>query len=117
MVGLLVLGSLTKAAASGLETGLIEMQDFAEGTSSRSTNWVHGGLRYLKRFDWRGGLRCGFGSAVVQQIAPHVPKPDPMLLPVYEEEGATFRPLPSQSGYGPLRPLGRCQRHLLPTRS
>ncbi|WP_316396721.1 hypothetical protein, partial [Enterococcus faecium] len=32
-------------------TGLIEMQDFAEGTSSRSTKLVHGGIRYLKTFD------------------------------------------------------------------
>ena len=44
-------GVALQAAASGLETGLIEMQDFAEGTSSRSTKLVHGGLRYLKQFD------------------------------------------------------------------
>ncbi len=43
-------GVALQAAASGLETGLIEMQDFAEGTSSRSTKLVHGGLRYLKQF-------------------------------------------------------------------
>ena len=35
-------GVALQAAASGLETGLIEMQDFAEGTSSRSTKLVHG---------------------------------------------------------------------------
>ena len=40
-------GVALQAAASGLETGLIEMQDFAEGTSSRSTKLVHVGLRYL----------------------------------------------------------------------
>jgi len=33
-------GVALQAAASGLETGLIEMQDFAEGTSSRSTKWI-----------------------------------------------------------------------------
>ena len=44
-------GVALQAAASGLETGLIEMQDFAEGTSSRSTKLVHGGMRYLKQFD------------------------------------------------------------------
>ena len=44
-------GVALQAAASGLDTGLIEMQDFAEGTSSRSTKLVHGGLRYLKQFD------------------------------------------------------------------
>ena len=50
-------GVALQAAASGLETGLIEMQDFAEGTSSRSTKLVHGGLRYLKQFGIRYGIR------------------------------------------------------------
>ena len=83
-------GVALQAAASGLETGLIEMQDFAEGTSSRSTKLVHGGLRYLKQFDVEVVSDTVSERAVVQQIAPHIPKPDPMLLPVYEEEGATF---------------------------
>ena len=86
------------------------MQDFAEGTSSRSTKLVHGGLRYLKQFDVEVVSDTVSERAVVQQIAPHIPKPDPMLLPVYEE-GRYLQPLPSQSGYGPLRPLGRCQQH------
>ena len=83
-------GVALQAAASGLETGLIEMQDFAEGTSSRSTKLVHGGLRYLKQFDVEVVSDTVSERAVVQQIAPHIPKPDPMLLPVYEEDGATF---------------------------
>lgn len=37
-------GVALQAAASGLDTGLIEMQDFAQGTSSRSTKLVHGGF-------------------------------------------------------------------------
>ena len=41
-------GIALQAAASGIKTALIEMQDFAEGTSSRSTKLVHGGIRYLK---------------------------------------------------------------------
>ncbi|CIS85289.1 glycerol-3-phosphate dehydrogenase%2C truncation [Streptococcus pneumoniae] len=83
-------GVALQAAASGLETGLIEMQDFAEGTSSRSTKLVHGGLRYLKQFDVEVVSDTVSERAVVQQIAPHIPKPDPMLLPVYDEDGATF---------------------------
>lgn len=83
-------GVALQAAASGLETGLIEMQDFAEGTSSRSTKLVHGGLRYLKQFDVEVVSDTVSERAVVQQIAPHIPKPDPMLLPVYDEKGATF---------------------------
>lgn len=83
-------GVALQAAASGLETGLIEMQDFAEGTSSRSTKLVHGGLRYLKQFDVEVVSDTVSERAVVQQIAPHIPKPDPMLLPVYDEPGSTF---------------------------
>ena len=44
-------GVALQAAASGLATSLIEMQDFPEGTSSCSTKLVHGSLRYLKQFD------------------------------------------------------------------
>ena len=83
-------GVALQAAASGMETGLIEMQDFAEGTSSRSTKLVHGGLRYLKQFDVEVVSDTVSERAVVQQIAPHIPKPDTMLLPVYDEEGSTF---------------------------
>ena len=83
-------GVALQAAASGMETGLIEMQDFAEGTSSRSTKLVHGGLRYLKQFDVEVVSDTVSERAVVQQIAPHIPKPDPMLWPVYDEEGSTF---------------------------
>lgn len=44
-------GIALDAATRGLKVGLAEMQDFAEGTSSRSTKLVHGGLRYLKQFE------------------------------------------------------------------
>ena len=44
-------GVALQAAASGLATSLIEMQDFPEGTSSCSTKLVHGSLCYLKQFD------------------------------------------------------------------
>ncbi len=82
-------GVALQAAASGIKTGLIEMQDFAEGTSSRSTKLVHGGIRYLKTFDVEVVADTVGERAVVQSIAPHIPKPDPMLLPIYEDEGTT----------------------------
>lgn len=85
-------GLALQSAASGLKTGLIEMQDFSEGTSSRSTKLVHGGIRYLKQFDVEVVNDTVGERAVVQQIAPHIPKPDPMLIPLYDEEGATFDP-------------------------
>src|SRR5699024_426805 len=47
------------------ETGLIEMQDFAAGTSSRSTKLIHGGLRYLKQFEIKEVAEIGKERAVV----------------------------------------------------
>ncbi|HCE13199.1 MAG TPA: alpha-glycerophosphate oxidase, partial [Enterococcus sp.] len=83
-------GVAVQTAATGMQTILLEMQDFAEGTSSRSTKLVHGGIRYLKTFDVEVVADTVRERAIVQQIAPHIPKPDPMLLPIYDEPGATF---------------------------
>lgn len=83
-------GVAIQAAASGLTTGLIEMQDFAEGTSSRSTKLVHGGIRYLKTFDVGVVNDTVKERAVVQGIAPHIPRPFPMLMPIYDEPEATY---------------------------
>ncbi|MGX7328495.1 type 1 glycerol-3-phosphate oxidase [Enterococcus bulliens] len=82
-------GLALQTAASGIKTGLLEMQDFAEGTSSRSTKLVHGGIRYLKTFDVEVVSDTVSERAVLQQIAPHIPKADPMLLPIYDDEGTT----------------------------
>lgn len=83
-------GVAIQASAMGMTNGLIEMQDFAEGTSSRSTKLVHGGIRYLKNFDVEVVSDTVKERAVVQGIAPHIPRPDPMLLPIYDEPGSTF---------------------------
>lgn len=83
-------GVAIQSAASGIKTGLIEMQDFAEGTSSRSTKLVHGGIRYLKTFDVGVVADTVSERAVVQGIAPHIPRPTPMLLPIYDEPEATY---------------------------
>ena len=83
-------GVALQASAAGMKTGLIEMQDFAEGTSSRSTKLVHGGIRYLKNFDVEVVSDTVTERAVVQGIAPHIPKPAPMLLPIYDEASSTF---------------------------
>lgn len=83
-------GVALQATASGLKTGLVEMQDFAEGTSSRSTKLVHGGIRYLKTFDVGVVADTVQERAVVQGIAPHIPRPFPMLLPIYDDPSSTF---------------------------
>lgn len=81
-------GIALDATTRGLNTALFEMQDFAAGTSSRSTKLVHGGLRYLKQFDVRTVAEVGKERAIVYENGPHVTKPEWMLLPLYR--GGTF---------------------------
>lgn len=81
-------GIALDAATRGLNTALFEMQDFAAGTSSRSTKLVHGGLRYLKQFDVKTVSEVGKERAIVYENGPHVTTPEWMLLPLYR--GGTF---------------------------
>lgn len=83
-------GLALQAGAKDLNAGLIEMQDFAAGTSSRSTKLVHGGLRYLKQFEVELVAEILKERKVISNNAPHIVQPEKMLLPVYEEEGASF---------------------------
>lgn len=75
-------GILLDARARGMKAGLVEMQDFAAGTSSRSTKLVHGGLRYLKQFEVGLVAEVGSERAIVYENAPHVTTPLWMILPI-----------------------------------
>jgi glycerol-3-phosphate dehydrogenase len=81
-------GIALDAATRGLSIGLVEMQDFASGTSSRSTKLVHGGLRYLKQLDVKVVAEVGKERAIVYENGPHVTSPEWMLLPFHQ--GGTF---------------------------
>jgi glycerol-3-phosphate dehydrogenase len=81
-------GIALDAQTRGLRTALVEMQDFAGGTSSRSTKLVHGGLRYLKQLEIGVVAEVGKERAIVYENGPHVTTPEWMLLPIYE--GGTF---------------------------
>ncbi|MDO7906388.1 FAD-dependent oxidoreductase [Paenibacillus sp. JX-17] len=81
-------GIALDAAARGLKVALVEMQDFAAGTSSRSTKLVHGGLRYLKQLEVGMVAEVGRERAVVYENGPHVTTPERMLLPFHQ--GGTF---------------------------
>jgi len=80
-------GIALDAASRGLKTALIEKNDFAFGTSSRSTKLVHGGLRYLKQLEFGLVREVGSERAVVHRLAPHLVIPEKMLLPLYEKRG------------------------------
>ena len=83
--GITGVGIALDATARGLKVALVEMQDFAAGTSSRSTKLVHGGLRYLKQFELKLVAEVGKERAIVHRIAPHITKPEAMLLPIVKD--------------------------------
>src|SRR5690625_4245328 len=63
------------AVTRGLKTAVVEMQDFAAGTSSRSTKLVHGGLRYLQQFQIKMVADVGKEREIVYENGPHVTTP------------------------------------------
>lgn len=105
-------GTALDAQIRGMNTGLIEMQDFASGTSSRSTKLVHGGLRYLKQFEINIVAEVGKERAIVYENAPHVTTPVWMLLPLIK--GGSFNKLSIKLGltaYDFLAKVKRSERH------
>ncbi|NRD67785.1 glycerol-3-phosphate dehydrogenase/oxidase, partial [Corallococcus exiguus] len=72
------------AALRGLKVALVEREDFASGTSSRSSRLIHGGLRYLEH----GHLGLVFESSIERRrllhLAPHLVRPLAFIWPVYE---------------------------------
>lgn len=77
-------GIALDASSRGLKTLLIEKNDFASGTSSKSTKLIHGGLRYLKNFEFGLVREVGHERAIVWKNAPHLVHPEKMLLPIVE---------------------------------
>src|SRR5690625_39672 len=89
-------GIALDASHRGLKTALVEMQDFAAGTSSRSTKLVHGGLRYLAQFEMKLVAEVGREREIVYENGPHVTTPEWMMLPFYK--GGTFGPFTTNIG-------------------
>ena len=79
-------GAALDAAARGLKVALIEAQDIAAGTSSRSSKLIHGGLRYLEQYDFklvREALHER--ELMVSTLCPHLVKPVGFLFPLTEK--------------------------------
>ena len=81
------MGVALDAASRGLRTALIERNDFASGTSSKSSKLVHGGLRYLQQ----GEIGLVYQALAERQRllrnAPHLVKPLPFLIPMFGHNG------------------------------
>ena len=83
-------GIALDAASRGLKTALVEKNDFAFGTSSRSTKLIHGGLRYLKQLEFGLVKEVGSERAIVHRLAPHLVTPEKMLLPLSDKKGMGY---------------------------
>ena len=77
-------GIALDAANRGMKVLLLEKNDFASGTSSKSTKLIHGGLRYLKQLEFGLVRSVGRERAIIHRLAKHLVKPVDMLLPIYK---------------------------------
>ena len=84
------LGSALEAASRGYRTLLLEAQDFAKATSSRSTKLVHGGVRYLRQGNVKLVLEALRERARMLRNAPHLAHRQAFIVPAYSSFDLPF---------------------------
>ncbi len=84
------LGCAVDAASRGFKTLLLEQEDFAKGTSSRSTKLVHGGVRYLQQGDISLVFEALSERGLMFKNAPHLVTSQSFVIPTYDWWGAPF---------------------------
>lgn len=77
-------GVARDAASRGMKVALIEANDFAFGTSSRSSKLIHGGIRYLENYEFHLVFEALSERALLFDIAPTLVHPLRFVLPLYE---------------------------------
>lgn len=80
-------GTALDAASRGLRTALVEAEDFASGTSSKSSKLVHGGLRYLQNGEVRLVYEALAERHRLRRNAPHLVREQPFLIPLLSKDG------------------------------
>ncbi len=80
-------GVALDAASRGLRTALVDRDDFASGTSSKSSKLVHGGLRYLQNGDVRLVYEALRERQRLRRNAPHLVRLLPFLIPLFSKDG------------------------------
>src|SRR5215213_6254319 len=80
--GITGVGVALDAASRGLRTALVEREDFASGTSSKSSKLVHGGLRYLQQGEVRLVYEALHERQRLRRNAPHLVKVLPFMIPI-----------------------------------
>jgi len=88
--GITGVGAALDAASRGLRTALIERDDFASGTSSKSSKLAHGGLRYLQQGEVRLVYQALAERQRLRHNAPHLVKLLPFLLPIFSGSGGVI---------------------------
>jgi glycerol-3-phosphate dehydrogenase len=78
-------GVAREAALRGMRVALVEREDFASGTSSRSSRLVHGGIRYLEHGELHLVYEASRERRILLRIAPHLVRPLRFLWPVFEK--------------------------------
>ena len=81
--GIVGCGALLDATSRGLRAALVERDDIAVGTSSRSSRLIHGGLRYLEQFRFHLVREALTERARLLHLAPHLVRLEPLLFPLY----------------------------------
>lgn len=79
-------GVALDAASRGYSTAIVERDDWAIGTSSRSSKMVHGGLRYLQNFDLGLVREALLERQLMVHLAPHLVYPTPYLVPTLGDD-------------------------------
>jgi glycerol-3-phosphate dehydrogenase len=91
-------GVALDAASRGLRTALVERDDFASGTSSKSSKLVHGGLRYLQNGDVRLVYEALAERQRLRKNAPHLVRILPFLIPIFSKDGVISKKLARAMG-------------------
>ena len=77
-------GVALEAASRGYRIVLLEQNDFASGTSSRSTKLIHGGVRYLQQGNVALVLEALKERGILRRNAPHLVHDLPFIVPTYD---------------------------------
>src|ERR1700728_4232580 len=86
-------GVALDAASRGFKTALVEKEDFASGTSSKSSKMVHGGLRYLQQREFRLVYENLRERQRLLDNAPFLVRPLPFLVPLFGSNGVASKAL------------------------
>src|SRR6185369_9906439 len=83
--GIVGAGIAQDAASRGMSVLIVEKDDFASGTSSKTTKLVHGGLRYLEQFHFKLTQELCHERAILEHLAPHLVRDFSFILPLTKE--------------------------------